>query len=73
MYVTTTYSGATNTRGSRIIVKGDGRQKSFPFDYAARDAHIAAVGQFLEYLGYGTYSINVEKSLTRGYAFRVGF
>lgn len=46
------YSGATDTRGSRIIVRTVGpvarRQKSYSFNHAARDAFVYAVAQFAE-------------------------
>ncbi len=41
----TKYEGPTDTRGSRIIVTtlGTGKRKTVPYDYAARDAHEAAM------------------------------
>jgi len=41
--IRTSYAGPTNTRGSRIIVSSEGRKRVVPFDYAAYNAHTAAV------------------------------
>ena len=52
--ITTTYSGPTDTRGSRIIAKGAGRQLSVPYDYAldAVDNHAAAAQALAAVLGH---------------------
>lgn len=41
----TSYAGPTDTKGSRIIVLtvATGKRKIVPYDYAARDAHQAAL------------------------------
>ena len=39
LIVTTTYHGPTNTRGSRITVKANGKSKSVSYNYAASDVH----------------------------------
>ena len=43
MIVTTTYHGPTNTRGSRIAVKANGKSKSVSYNYAASNVHEDAV------------------------------
>ena len=43
LIVFTTYHGPTNTRGSRITVKAEGKSKTVSYNYAANDAHEAAV------------------------------
>ena len=45
--VTATYSSATDTRGSRIIVRWQGRQATYPFNHAARSAFTDAVARAL--------------------------
>lgn len=39
----TKYISATDTRGSRYRVTAEGRTRTFPFDYAARDARESAI------------------------------
>jgi hypothetical protein len=34
MRVTTTYVGATDTKGSKIVAKGGGKQLTMPYDYS---------------------------------------
>jgi len=41
--IRTSYAGATNNRGSRIIVSSEGRKRVVQFDYSAYNAHTAAV------------------------------
>lgn len=54
--VSTRYEGATNSHGSRIVVtqtiKGKRVQRTFPYDYAARDAHEAAARAFANSRGW---------------------
>ena len=52
--IRTRYVGPTDTRGSRIIATGHGKQVSSSFDYAASDPHKAAVVALAINLGYGT-------------------
>ena len=51
--ISTSYSGATDTRGSRIIARGMGRQATIPYDYALRtlDLHDKAARTLAERLG----------------------
>jgi hypothetical protein len=44
------FSGPTNTRGARILVKSQRGSKSFdyPYDLSGADCHIWAVAQYLE-------------------------
>lgn len=45
--ITTRYAGPTNSRGSRIIVRSEGTRRVIPYDYAATQAHVAAVAAAL--------------------------
>ena len=49
---TTRYLGPTETKGSRIKVTVHGMSKTFNYDYAARNAHVAAFLSMVEWWGY---------------------
>lgn len=48
-----TYTGPTDTRGSRMVVRGGGRVRTYSYDYAARDAFLAAAEAFRDELAPG--------------------
>lgn len=48
--VSTRYYGPTDHRGSRIRVTCRGKHKFIPYDYAANDAHEAAIHEAMPYL-----------------------
>ena len=49
---TTKYLGPTETKGSRIKVTVHGMSKTFNYDYAASNAHVAAFIRMVEWWGY---------------------
>lgn len=59
--VSATYSGPTETRGSRIIVRWQGRQATYPFNHAARDAFTDSVARAL-----GINEAHVIRDMSRG-------
>lgn len=70
--ITTRYSGPTDTRGSRIVATGHGRQLTVPYDYAlnATGNHEAAALALAKVLGYnGDLRYTAAPRLTRGYRF----
>jgi len=70
--ITTRYSGPTDTRGSRIIATGHGRQLTVPYDYAltATGNHEAAALALAKVLGYTGDLRHVHAPrLTKGYRF----
>lgn len=64
MIITTTYHGPTNTRGSRITVKSESASKTVSYDYAASNAHDAAVKSV-----YPECKITHSESRKRGYVY----
>ena len=51
--ITTHFSGPTNTRGARIIVKAEGvKSMHIPFNHGAKDAHQDAARIFVGKLGW---------------------
>ena len=70
--ITTRYSGPTDTRGSRIVATGHGRQLTVPYDYnlTATGNHEAAARALAAVLGYtGDLRYTAAPRLTRGYRF----
>jgi hypothetical protein len=58
LYAWTKYYGPTNSTGSRIRVTFRKKMKAtIPFEYAARDAHEAAVKTAMEQWGYTVKNI----------------
>lgn len=73
-YLETRYLAPTNTKGARIRVIGAGSRitlATYDFDYAAANAHRAAVGQYVA-SGYGQ-SFETAFPTANGYVFRVIF
>lgn len=70
---TTRYYGPTNHRGSRIRVTVGGESRFVGFDHAARNAHIKAVQDVMEVLGYvcGSVSYVADSESGRGSVYRV--
>lgn len=60
--VSTRYYGPTDHRGSRIRVTYRGKHKFIPYDYAANDAHEAAIHEAMPYLVDG---VSMVESLRR--------
>ena len=70
--VTTTYVGATNTRGSRIVAKAAGRQSSAPYNHAlsAYENHREVAGALAKVLGLtGELTPVPAPRLKRGWRF----
>jgi len=53
---TTRYLGPTETKGSRIKVTIHGMSKTFNYNYAASNAHVAAFLSMVEWWGYTVIS-----------------
>ena len=76
MQITTTYSGANATRGSRVTARvsgGDwhrGRRLTVPYDYAAVDPHNVAAQALLVKLGING-GLRYAGSLATGTVFDV--
>jgi deoxyribodipyrimidine photolyase-like uncharacterized protein len=78
VYVRTRYAGATDSRGSTVAVEGiiGGKRvsRSFPYDYAARDAHLSAIRGFARLaLGWDAYGRTVVRQTRseRGWVVRL--
>ena len=75
MQIRTRYSGATDTRGSRIIatatVNGKRTQKSIPYPYELSGVavHFKAAQNFAESRGQQIRSMNDYRSTVTGYVF----
>ena len=71
MRVRTTYYGPTDTRGSRIVVHFDDRQRTVSYDYAAVDPHESAVCEALRHAGLEFGPVTPTGRTSRGYRFLV--
>lgn len=69
--VRTRYVGPTDTTGSKIVVKVNGRQRSVPYDYAANDVHLSAAITALTDLNIWQAGdvLHPTADLPRGYEF----
>ena len=70
---TTRFYGPTNHRGARIRVTVGPDVRTVSFDHAARNAHVQAVSDVVEALGYtcGSVTYVADSESGRGNVYRV--
>ena len=74
MRVSTTYRGATDTRGACIVVRFDGRRRTVSYNYSAdvvTGAHESAVRDALAHAGLEVSEIALTGGTNRGFRFLV--
>lgn len=71
--VRTRYTGATDTKGSRITAMTHSTQLTVPYDYAASDPHVSAVQALLRSMGYPERGAMIElaKETATGYVYNI--